>query len=95
VALVTDAETGFVFQPELGTPEQGRGETLVCAVLSAIENKKHLPRELRVRKKDFKILLQPAAQRLGEPVQVVKSLPALDEAKQHLLAMLQGGATGN
>jgi hypothetical protein len=95
VALVTDAETGFVFQPELGTPEQGRGETLVRAVLTAIENKKYLPRELRVRKKEFKILLQPAAQRLGVPLQVVKSLPALDEAKQHLLAMLQGGAGGN
>ncbi len=90
VALVTDAETGFVFPPELGTPEQSRGAILLRAVLSAIENKKYLPRELRVRQREFKTMLEPAAQRLGVPVQVVKSLPALDLAKKHLLAMLQG-----
>ncbi|HEY6308560.1 MAG TPA: hypothetical protein VI488_19115 [Candidatus Angelobacter sp.] len=92
VALVTDAASGFLFQPELGSPEQSRGESLVRAVLAAIENARYLPHELRVRQKEFKILLEPAAQRLGVPVRLVKSLPALDEAKKHLLAMLEGRA---
>lgn len=90
VAIVTDAESGFLFEPELGTPGQPAGETLLRAVLNAIENRKHLPRELRVSQSDFKVLLEPAAQRIGVAVRVVKSLPEFNRAQKHLLAMMEG-----
>ncbi len=91
VALVTDAESGFLFPPELGTPWQSRGEVLAEAVLKAIEGGKHLPREIRVNNAGFKTLLDSLAQRLGADVKVVKRLSGIERAKKSLLTMMQGG----
>lgn len=90
VAIVTEAEGGFLFKPELGTPGERAGETLLRAVFNAIEKRKHLPREMRVSQNDFKALLDPIAERLGVAVRVVNSLPEFDRAQKHLLAMMEG-----
>jgi hypothetical protein len=90
MALVTDAESGFLFKPEMGTPAQSQGETLICAVMSAIESGRRMPREIRVRQSEFKTLLEPLAGRLGIAVIVAKSLPEIDRAKKAFLAMMEG-----
>jgi hypothetical protein len=90
IALVTDAESGFLFKPEMGAPAQGQGETLIGAVMSAIESGRRMPREIRVRQSEFKTLLEPLAARLGITVSVLKSLPEIDRAKKALLAMMEG-----
>ena len=88
VAMVTDAGSGFAFMPELGTPEQSTGELLVRALLGAMRDGRRLPREVRVRHKDYKILLSALSQRLNIDVRITKSLPALDQLKNDFLATI-------
>jgi hypothetical protein len=87
-ALVTDADSGFAFQPVLGKPGDSTGQLLVQAVLGAIRDGRCVPREIRVRPKEFKILLDTLSESLECDVRVTKSLPALDQLKDHFFAMI-------
>jgi hypothetical protein len=86
--LVTDADSGFAFQPVLGQPGDSTGQLLVQALLGAIRDGRCIPREIRVPQKEFKILLDMLSKRLKCDVRVTKSLPALDQLKGHFLAMI-------
>jgi hypothetical protein len=86
--LVTDADSGFAFQPVLGQPGDSTGRLLVQALLGAIRDGRCIPREIRVPQKEFKILLDMLSKRLKCDVRVTKSLPALDQLKGHFLAMI-------
>jgi len=88
MGLATDALSGFVFQPEVGSAQDSTGEILLRVVLNAILGGRFVPQEIRVRHREFEVLLEGLACRLGSSVRVAKRLPALDQAKNHLLAMM-------
>lgn len=88
MAMVSDAGSGFAFQPALGKPEDSTGQLLVLALLGAMREGRCLPSEVRVRQKEFKVLLGTLSERLGFDLRVTKSLPALDHLKDHFLAMI-------
>ena len=88
LGLVADADSGFVFPPELGMPERATSDILATAVLSAIETARFLPREVRVSQLQLEACLESLAKEFRFAVQTVKRLPALEEAKESLLAMM-------
>jgi len=88
VALAVDAKSGFVYPPEASLPEPPTADVLRDAIFLAIDSARALPREVHVRSSEFKVLLEPLAHALGFSLKAIKSLPALDMAKEHLLKML-------
>jgi hypothetical protein len=88
MALAIDSKTGFVYPPKLLLPSASTGDALVGAILQTIDAAGAVPREIRVKESTFKTLLEPLAENLGFQVRVVKSLPALDRAKESLLQMM-------
>jgi hypothetical protein len=88
LGLVADADSGLVFPPELGMPERASSDILATAVLSAIETARFLPREVRVSQLQLEACLESLAREFGFAVRTVKRLPALEEAKESLLAMM-------
>src|SRR6266853_61362 len=88
IAMVSDGDSGFAFQPELGKPEDSTGQLLARALLGAMRDGRFVPSEVRVRHKEFKILLSALSEKIGFGVRVTKSLPALDHLKDHFLAMV-------
>ena len=86
--LVTDADSGFAFQPVLGKPGDSTGQLLVQALLGAIRDGRCVPREIRVPQREFKIILSTLSERLKCDVRVTKSLPALEQLKEHFLSMI-------
>jgi hypothetical protein len=88
MAMVSDADSGFAFQPEFGEPEDCTGQLLMRALLGAMRNGRFVPTEVRVRHKELKILLSTLSERIGFDVRVAKSLPALDQLKDHFFAMV-------
>jgi hypothetical protein len=92
VAVAVDSETGFLFPPEMGTPGAPIADALGLAILNAAEASRALPREVRVSNRKFSECLDPIAEVCGFPVKVVRTLPALTEAREALLRMLSGRA---
>ena len=88
LGLVADADSGLVFPPELGMPERATSDMLATAVLSAVETARCLPREVRVSQLQSEACLESLARELGFAVRTVKRLPAVEEAKESLLAMM-------
>jgi hypothetical protein len=88
MGLATDARSGLVFEPQISSPQDSTGDILLRVVLNAILGGHFVPEEIRVRHKEFLRLLEGLAHRLGSSVRVAKSLPALDHARNHLLAMM-------
>jgi hypothetical protein len=88
IGLATDARSGFVFEPQIASPQDSTGDILLRVALNAILGGHFVPEEIRVRHEQFQRLLEGLARRLGSSVRVAKSLPALDHAKSHLLAMM-------
>jgi hypothetical protein len=87
-ALVVDAKTGFIFSPELGTPDRIAGEMLNDAVLRAIAARESRPDEVHVWDRRISDALQPLAKALGFRVKVASSTPALDAAVEGLTQFL-------
>jgi hypothetical protein len=56
--------------------------------LNAIDTAQCLPREIRVDQHEFRTILEPLASELRLAVRMVKRLPALQQAKEELLAMM-------
>lgn len=90
VAVAVDAQSGFLFPPELAAPEVSVGDALGMAIIHAAEASRALPSEVRVSNRRFKDCLDPMAEICGFSVNVVRSLPALAEAREALLRMLAG-----
>jgi hypothetical protein len=90
LGLVTDAGSGIVFPPALRGSAEPAGETLVEALLNAIDAIHSLPAEVLVDKAESKVLLDPLARHLGFAVRVVKSLPSLERARDSVLGMMGG-----
>jgi hypothetical protein len=90
VAVAVDAASGFLFPPELASPELSVADALGMAIIRAAESSRALPREVRVSNRRFKDCLEPLAEVCGFSVKVVRSLPALAEAREALLRMLAG-----
>ena len=88
MCLVADANTGFVFPPELGTPERLTSEMMATALINAIEVAGYLPSEIRVNCHQCKMFLEPLEREFRLKVTTVKHLPALQEAKEQLLTMM-------
>jgi hypothetical protein len=88
IGLAADVSSGFVFPPELAMPERATADIIVTVVLNAIDTARCLPREVRVNQPHFRMFLEPLASELGLAVRTVKRLPALQQAKEELLAMM-------
>jgi hypothetical protein len=88
MAIVADGDSGYAFQPELGTPGDSAGKLLVGALLGAMRAVRCVPREVRVQRNELKILLSELSERLGFVVRVAKSTPAVNELKRHFLKMM-------
>ena len=92
VALAVDADSGFLFPPELASPGVSVADALGMAIIKAIETSRTLPREVRVTTRKLKDCLNPLSEACGFPVKVVGSLPALAEAREGLMRMMEGPA---
>lgn len=92
IALAVDADSGIVFPPELASPSVSAGDVLAKVLLKAIQTGRALPREIWVRSGRFKDCLDPLSELCGAPIKVVRSLPALEEAREQLLRMMGGAA---
>jgi hypothetical protein len=90
VSFAVDADSGFLFPPELAPPGVSAGDALGKAIMSAIETSRAFPREVRVHTRRFKDCLEPISEECGFPIKVARSLPVLAEARKHLLSMLHG-----
>jgi hypothetical protein len=88
LALVVDAQSGIVFPPELTSPNAPVGDVMAGALFKAIQASRALPREVRVRSHRLKDCLIPISEACGFPIKVAGSLPALQDARDHLLRML-------
>ena len=88
IAVAVDADSGFLFPPELATPEVSIADALGRAIIRAAESSRALPKEVRVSDRRFKDCLQPLSELCGFPVKVARSLPALAEAREGLLRMM-------
>jgi hypothetical protein len=88
IAMAVDAESGFLFSPELAAPDVSVADALGMAIIRAAEASHALPKEVRVSNRRFKDCLQPLSELCGFPVKVARSLPALAEAREALLRMM-------
>ena len=91
IAIAVDAGSGMVLAPEVANSSVAAGDTLAKVFLRAIQASRTLPREVRVRKQEFKDSLAPLMESFGVTVRVAKRLPATDEAMSHLQGFLGGG----
>src|SRR6266404_5073642 len=80
ICLAVDAETAIAYPPEVVSPEQSNGDVLVIALLNAIQSLDAIPRTVRVRSRENKMLLSALAAELGIQVEVATKLPAFDFA---------------
>jgi hypothetical protein len=90
VAVAVDSHSGFLFSPELVSPEVSIADGLAMVIVRAAEASRALPKEIRVSNHKLKECLSPIAEVFGLSVRVVRSLPALAEAREALLQMLAG-----
>jgi hypothetical protein len=90
VALAVDADSGFLFPPELAAPGVSVGDALAAAIMKAVETTRAFPREVRVQTRRFKDCLEPIAGLFGFTIKVARSLPASAEARASLLGVLEG-----
>ncbi len=91
MVLVVDADTGMVLPTEVPPPGTSPAEALAEGIVRAIEASRAMPREIRVKSREFKDCLAPMAELCGFTIKVARSLPELTRAKEHLLRMLAGG----
>ena len=90
VGLAVDANSGFLFPPELASPTVSPADVLAAVLLKAIQASRTFPQEVRVCDSRFKDCLAPLSSSCGVPIKVVDSLPALEQARTHLLGALEG-----
>jgi hypothetical protein len=91
IAMVVDADTGYVFPPEMEEASLPAPELMAEAVLSGLGAKAMLPVELHVRGEDRRRAIAPLADALGLKIVVKKTLPQLDACKAAFESHMLGG----
>lgn len=86
--LVIDGESGMIYSPQILPPEAVLGDSLVETLLGAIESANMLPKEVHVRREEYRIPLLALADLLKIRVLIKDRLPNLDMAKDALLGMM-------
>lgn len=82
--LCTDHHSGFIFGTVLAEPSDWESQFPPC-ILDCIESHDLLPIALWVRKKELREIFEPLASRLDIEVQLIRKLPAIDQAKRAML----------
>jgi hypothetical protein len=90
IALAADADTGMLYPPEVTDPSVPCGDAVSRVFLKAIQSSRTLPTEVRVRSQELKNSLDPLMVSLGVKLHVARRLPAVDQARAHLLGFLHG-----
>lgn len=85
VALAVDAETGIVYAPEMTLASVLPENAMAQAFLKAVQSTDAFPREVRIRRQDFRDRLAPFLQSFDVPVRVARRLPAMDQARAELV----------
>jgi hypothetical protein len=93
-ALAVDAESGVLLAPEMSAGNAQPAELLARVFVKGIQSTRTLPKEVRVRSRRLKESIAPLLDSLGVTARVAKRLPAVDEARAHLLNFMQGGIGG-
>ena len=91
IALAVDAGSGIIYAAEAPEPAVTPGEALAKVFIKAIQSSRVLPKEVHVRSQRFKACLTSVMQSLGVAIRANHKLPALDEARSHLLRQFRGG----
>jgi hypothetical protein len=82
--LCADHESGFILGTALAEPSAWETEFPPC-ILDCIEDHNLLPSAIGVRKEELRDLFEPLASRLDIEVQLIRKLPAIDQARRALL----------
>lgn len=90
IAMAADEKTGFVFRPEIAPPGMTASEALIKALLSALQDYRGIPQEVRVKSTSFKESIEPIASACGFSVKVLAELPAVDRARTEMLRTMEG-----
>lgn len=80
VALVVDADSGYIYAFELAAPERDWGELVVAAWTKAFAAAKSRPQSITIRRLEWEPALRPLAGELGIALQLDTELPYIDEA---------------
>ena len=94
IALAVDAESGIFYAPEATDSRVTAGDALAKVFLKAIQASRTLPKEVHVRSQRLKDCLAPIMEPLGVAIRVTSRLPAMDEARSHLLRFFNEGLDG-
>lgn len=86
VALAVDADTGFLYAPELTSSSVPPAEAMAQAFVNAVQATRMFPREVRVRHESFRDCLGPLLHSFDVAIRVQRRLPAMDEARAGLTA---------
>ncbi len=89
LSIVTDANTGFLYHSEFGSPGESRALVISRALLASMESSRFVPAEVRVKETRLGTSLAGLGVALGFEVRAVKDLPAAREAKNFLLDMIE------
>jgi hypothetical protein len=90
IALAADADTGMVYPPEVTDSSVPCGDAVSRVFLKAIQSSRTLPTEVRVRSQELKDSLGQFMGSFGVMLGVARRLPAVDQARTHLLGFLRG-----
>ena len=90
IALAADADTGMVYAPEVTDSSVPCGDAVSRVFLKAIQSSRTLPIEVRVRTQELKDSLGQFMGSFGVKLRVARRLPAVDQARAHLLGFLRG-----
>jgi hypothetical protein len=90
LSLAVDAGTGIVYAPHTSDSREAPGDSLAQVFLDAVQATHVLPKEVRVRSTRLRNCVAPLMESMGTTVSISSRLPALDEAREHLLAYMRG-----
>lgn len=79
--LFVDSYSHFIFNVHITTPDKYLLELHEQFLLS-LQKAEVLPQEIRIRKEELFVFLEPLADRLGIKMKVTNDLPALDDARK-------------
>lgn len=91
VTLAVDADSGIIYASELSNGPVLIGDELAKALMKAVQGTRTLPREIHVRSRKVKECLRPLVESFSLSISISDRLPALEEARAHLLSFLKNG----
>ncbi len=88
--MISDSNSGFIHNMQLSNRSE-YSAAFPAYFLSCLENNAMAPSEILVRREEVFELLQPFTMKLGIKLNMVRSLPAIDNARRSMTKYLQGG----